>query len=161
MKIFNKNELKLAILYCLEHKKTQNLWKEVMKIAQSPSFFQFIYFIHQIKKSKLYTELNLHIKIKKSLKFYNMFFKHLIKNDYIIINNKLPITNEKISHVIKRWKISKKLVKQLTEKIKFTEKTQYEQNIYKMNKETFIFLYTFFLFYSIFFLFFFNFFFFS
>ena len=149
MKIFNKNELKLAILYCLEHKKTQNLWKEVMKIAQSPSFFQFIYFIHQIKKSKLYTELNLHIKIKKSLKFYNMFFKHLIKNDYIIINNKLPITNEKISHVIKRWKISKKLVKELIEKIKFTEIKQHEEYNKKMNKETTIFLYMLFLFYII------------
>ena len=149
MKLFNKNELKLAILYCLEQKETKNLWKEVMKITQNPSFFQFIYFVHQTKNSKLYTELNLHIKIKKSSKFYNMFFKHLIKNDYIIINNKLPITNEKISHVIKRWKISKKLVKELTEKIKFTEIKHHEEYNYKINKKTTIFLYMFFLFYII------------
>lgn len=149
MKLFNKNELKLAILYCLEQKETKNLWKEVIKITQNPSFFQFIYFVHQIKNLKLYTELNLHIKIKKSSKFYNMFFKHLIKNDYIIINNKLPITNEKISHVIKRWKISKKLIKQLTEKITFTEIVQFEQHNQKTNNETNFFVYIFFLFYII------------
>jgi hypothetical protein len=149
MKLFNKNELKLAILYCLEQKETKNLWKEVMKITQKPSFFQFIYFMHQIKNSKLYTELNLHIKIKKSSKFYNMFFKHLIKNDYIIINNKLPITNEKISHIIKRWKISKKLVKELAEKIKFTKIKQNEEYNQKMNKDATIFLYMLFLFYII------------
>ena len=149
MKLFNKNELKLAILYCLEQKETKNLWKEVIKITKNPSFFQFIYFVYQTKNSKLYTELNLHIKIKKNSKFYNMFFKHLIKNDYIIINNKLPITNEKISHVIKRWKISKKLVKQLTEKIKFTEIKHQEEYKQKMNKETTIFLYMLFLFYII------------
>ena len=149
MKLFNKNELKLAILYCLEQKETKNLWKEVIKITQNPSFFQFIYFVHQIKNLKLYTKLNLHIKIKKSSKFYNMFFKHLIKNDYIIINNKLPITNEKISHVIKRWKISKKLIKQLTEKITFTEIVQFEQHNQKTNNETNFFVYIFFLFYII------------
>jgi hypothetical protein len=125
MKLFDNNELKLAILYCLERPGTKNLWREVKKITKRPSFFKFIYFISQIQKSGLYPEMKVQIKIKRSKSFYIMLFKHLIKYDYkfgntfpnqSIGNSLLPITNEKVSHVIKRWKISNKLIQQFKEK---------------------------------------------
>ena len=141
MKIFDKTELKLAILHCLEKNETKNLWKEIKKVTENPSFFEFIYLIYQIKKTKLYPKINLQIKFKKSSKFYNMLCKYLINNDYIIENGKLPITNEKLSYVIKRWKISKKLIKQLTEKNKIEEIVQCNQII--LQKEYYVVIYIF------------------
>jgi hypothetical protein len=116
MKLFDNTELKLAILYCLEKTGMKNLWIEIKKITKNPSYFHFIYFICQIKKSKLYPEMKLQIRIHKTNAFYNMLFKHLIKYDYKIENGRLPLTNEKISKVIKRWNISKNLIKQFKKK---------------------------------------------
>ena len=126
MKLFDNNELKLAILYCLERTGTKNLWREVKKITKKPSFFRFIYFISQIQKSGLYPEMKIEIKIKRSKYFYNMLFRHLIKYDYEIENDNgsklLPITNEKISNVIKRWNVSKKLVQKFKQKYNLNKK---------------------------------------
>jgi hypothetical protein len=150
MKLFDNTELKLAILYCLEKTGSKNLWKEVKKVTQKPSFFHYVYLVCQIKKSGLYPHMKLQIKIKRSNKFYNMLFKHILKYDYKIetcslkndvflpgskdsslknevflpgskdssLKNEvfLPITNEKLSQVIKRWKISKKLIKKFKQK---------------------------------------------
>ena len=136
MKLFDNTELKLAILYCLEKTGSKNLWKEVKKVTQKPSFFHFVYLVCQIKKSGLYPEMKLRVRIKRSNKFYNMLFRHLIKYDYQIETKRLkgvkdaslkneiflPITNEKFSQVIKRWKISKKLIKQFKQKYNLNNK---------------------------------------
>ena len=149
MKLFDNNELKLAILYCLEKTGMKNLWKEVKKVTKKPSYFYFIYIVCQIKKSGLYPNMKLQIKIQKSNAFYNMLFKHLIKYDYKIEKNRLlsrsfgsslensvflPITNEKISHVIKKWTISKKLIKQF--------KKKYNLNKQKIHDEDYLLKYT-------------------
>ncbi len=137
MKIFDNTQLKLAILYCLEKTGSKNLWKEVKKITKKPSFFHFVYLVCQIKKSGLYPEMKIQVKIKRSNKFYNILFSHIIKYDYKIENNRVPITNEKFSQVIKRWKISKKLIKQFKQKYNLdNKKIKIEQNM-KLENDTY------------------------
>jgi hypothetical protein len=117
MKLFNSDEMKLAVLYCLEKGYRKKLWKAVKKIIKRPSFIYFTYIVTQIKKSSLYPKLSIKIKIYRSKKFYIMLFKNMIKYDYEI-KNRLPITNEKIKDIIKKWKIPHKLVYKFTDKYK-------------------------------------------
>lgn len=117
MKLFNSDEMKLAVLYCLEKGYRRKLWKAVKKIIKNPSYIYFSYIVTQIKKSGLYPKLNVKIKIYRSRQFYIMLFKNMIKYDYEF-KNRLPITNEKIKDVIKKWSIPQKLVYKFTDKYK-------------------------------------------
>lgn len=108
--LFTNDELKLAIIYCLENLKKNkisinDIWLELKKIIRRPSFTKFIYLINKLKNQNLYDfECKLD-KIRKDKKFYNKMINLLLKNKEKI-TYKFPYTNELLIDIINKYDIN-------------------------------------------------------
>lgn len=102
--------MKLAIIFCLEHMKTDDifsvneLWLELKKVVKHPSFTKFIYLVDKLKKENLYELKNDLIEIKKDKSFYNKMINLLLKNNEQI-TYKFPFTDELYDDIINKYNV--------------------------------------------------------
>lgn len=113
-KLFNNNELKLAIIYCIEDNVEPNkLWKEIKNKIETPSFTQFIFYLYKLDQLKIYNIIIPKINITSN--FYNKFIKILLINKEKVIDN-FPLTNHLVIDIINNYDIKlKNLLKLLSE----------------------------------------------
>jgi len=113
-KLFNNNELKLAIIYCIEDNVEPNkLWKEIKNKIETPSFTQFIFYLYKLDQLKIYNIIIPKINITSN--FYNKFIKILLINKEKLIDN-FPLTNHSVIEIINNYDIKlKNLLKLLCE----------------------------------------------
>ena len=108
--LFNNFDMKLAIIFCLEHMKTDDifsvneLWLELKKVVKHPSFTKFIYLVDKLKKENLYELKNDLIEIKKDKSFYNKMINLLLKNNEQI-TYKFPFTDELYDDIINKYNV--------------------------------------------------------
>lgn len=108
--LFNNDDIKLAIIYCLENMKTgdkfsvNELWIELKKVIKHPSFTKFIYLVDKLKKENLYELKDDLIQIKKDNSFYNKMINLLLKNKEQI-TCKFPFTDELFDDIINNYNV--------------------------------------------------------
>ena len=112
--LFDNNELKLAIIYCIENNVEPNkLWKEIRNKIETPSFTLFLFYLYKLNELKKY---NIIIpKINITTNFYNKLIKILLINEEKLIDT-FPITNHLVIDIINNYDIKlKNLMKLLIE----------------------------------------------
>lgn len=113
-KLFNNDELKLAMIYCIENNvEPTKLWKEIRNKIEKPSFTQFIFYLYKLDQLKIYNIIIPKINITSN--FYNKFIKILLINKEKLIDN-FPLTNHSVIKIINNYDIKlKNLLKLLSE----------------------------------------------
>lgn len=112
--LFNNNQLKVAIIYYIENNiESNNLWNQIKKNVEKPSFTKFLFYLYKLKEQDTY---NIVIpKININANFYNKLIKILLNNKEKIVNN-FPLTNQPITEIINNYDIKlKNLMKLLNQ----------------------------------------------
>jgi hypothetical protein len=139
--LFTNNQLKTAIIYYIENNiESNNIWNQIKKNVDNPSFTTFLFYLYKLKEQNKY---NIEIpKININANFYNKLIKILLDNQEKISDN-FPLTNQSIIEIINNYDIQiKNLMKLLNQnnivitlsKIKNTNKKNLIKVLYLKNK---------------------------
>jgi hypothetical protein len=112
--LFNNNQLKMAIIYYIKNNiDSNNLWNEIKKNVDNPSFSKFLFYLYKLKEHQKY---NIEIpKININPNFYNKLIKILLDNQEKI-SDTFPLTNQPIIDVINNYDIKLKNLMKLLNK---------------------------------------------
>lgn len=119
-KKFSNHELKIAITFCL-FQNNNDLWNEVNKYVDNPSYYLFLYYYNQIKESPNHFNLKIpKIKYKINREFCINLLNDMINNYQFYDKNIeiIPVINLSLIDLINLYDISSELIINILNKYK-------------------------------------------